>query len=75
MFYSRRTNPRQAQLVFTCHSDYLLTELEKYQIILVEKDPCLVSHAWRLDQMQGIRASENIHAKYHAGAYGAIPDL
>ncbi len=75
MFYSRRTNPKQAQLVFTCHSDYLLTELKKYQIILVEKDPSLVSRAWRLDQMQGIRASENIHAKYHAGAYGAIPDL
>jgi uncharacterized protein len=75
LFYSRRTNPKQAQLVFTCHSDYLLTDLTKYQVVLVEKDESLVSHAWRLDRMQGVRASENIHAKYHAGAYGAIPDI
>jgi uncharacterized protein len=75
MFYSRRTNPKHAQLIFTCHSDYLLTELKKYQIILVEKDASLISHAWRLDQMRGIRSGENIHAKYHAGAYGAIPEL
>jgi uncharacterized protein len=75
MFYSRRINPKQAQLIFTCHSDYLLTELRKYQVILVEKDASLVSHAWRLDQVQGVRSGENIHAKYHAGAYGAIPDL
>jgi putative AbiEii toxin of type IV toxin-antitoxin system len=75
MFYSRRTNPKHAQLIFTCHSDYLLTELRKYQIVLVEKDADCVSHAWRLDEMQGVRASENILAKYHAGAYGALPDL
>jgi len=74
-FYSRATNPHRAQLVFTCHTDFLLTDLEKYQIVLVEKDRECVSHAWRLDEVQGIRSGENLHAKYHAGAYGAVPAL
>jgi predicted ATPase len=75
LFYSRRTNQHHAQLVFTSHADYLLTDLEKYQIVLVEKADKCISHAWRLDEMKGIRSDDNIHAKYHAGAYSAVPDL
>jgi predicted ATPase len=75
LFYSRRTNRHRAQLIFTCHSDYLLTDLGKYQTILVEKDDNCVSHAWRLDEVKGVRSTDNIHAKYHAGAYRAVPDI
>lgn len=75
LFYSRRTNRHKAQLIFTCHSDYLLTDLGKYQTILVEKDKNCISHAWRLDEVKGVRSKDNIHAKYHAGAYRAVPEL
>jgi uncharacterized protein len=49
--------------------------LDKTQIILVEKDEDCISHAWRLDDMKGVRRDENWFAKYRAGAYRAIPNL
>jgi predicted ATPase len=78
LFYSPVTNPKGAQLIANFHTDYLLqTALEKYQIILTEKDPDSQStDAWRLDTVKGLARNANNHyAKYHAGAYGAIPNL
>lgn len=78
LFYSPVTNPNGAQLIANFHTDYLLqTALEKYQIILTEKDPDTQStDAWRLDTVKGLARNANNHyAKYHAGAYGAIPNL
>jgi hypothetical protein len=34
-----------------------------------------VSEAWRLDQVAGIRADDNLYAKYMAGALEAIPNV
>ena len=78
LFYSREHNPRHAQLIANFHSDYLLQEtLEKYQIVLTEKNAeTLSSEAWRLDEVKGAaRNDANHYAKYHAGAYGGIPNL
>jgi uncharacterized protein len=78
LFYSREHNPRHAQLIANFHSDYLLQEtLEKYQIVLTEKNPLtLSSEAWRLDEVKGAsRNDANHYAKYHAGAYGGIPNF
>jgi uncharacterized protein len=78
LFYSREHNPKHAQLIANFHSDYLLQEtLEKYQILLTEKNPeTLSSEAWRLDSLKGIaRNDANHYAKYHAGAYGGIPNI
>lgn len=73
LFLSPETNPRQAQIIFTCHSPEILNTLEKQQIMLVEKDENGQSDAWRLDSMRGVRKDDNYYAKYMAGAYGAIP--
>lgn len=78
LFYSRVTNPKGAQLIANFHTDYLLqSTLEKYQVVLTEKDPETQStDAWRLDQLKGLARNANNHyAKYHAGAYGGIPNL
>lgn len=78
LFYSREHNPKHAQLIANFHSDYLLQEtLEKYQIVLTEKNAeTLSSEAWRLDEIKGAaRNDANHYAKYHAGAYGGIPNL
>jgi AAA15 family ATPase/GTPase len=78
LFYSQEHNPKHAQLIANFHSDYLLQEtLEKYQIVLTEKNPeTLSSEAWRLDEVKGAPRNEaNHYAKYHAGAYGGIPNL
>lgn len=73
-FEFEHTNPHQAQLIFTCHTPEVLNLLQKHQVYLVEKrNQC--SEAWRLDDMTGLRADDNLYAKYMAGALGAIPEL
>ncbi|SDY97675.1 hypothetical protein SAMN05518854_103128 [Variovorax sp. YR266] len=72
LFARRETNPKNAQIIFTCHSERVLNLLHKAQVMLVEKSHC-ESHAWRLDTVQGVRSDDNFAAKYTAGAYGAVP--
>lgn len=73
-FRFEHSNPKQAQLIFTCHTPELLNHLQKHQVYLCEKrDQC--SEAWRLDEVQGLRADDNLYAKYMAGALGGVPDL
>jgi hypothetical protein len=52
-----------------------LSKLDKYQIVLVEKDENGMSDTWRLDDVAGSRLDENYYAKYMAGAYGAVPKI
>lgn len=75
LFFSERTNPHNAQIIFTCHSIEVLSLLHKGQVVLVEKDTDGASLAWRLDSVKGLRSDDNLYAKYMAGAYGAIPQL
>lgn len=75
LFYTRKHNPKGAQLIFSCHSDYILTQLEKYQVQLVDKDDEGVSTTYRLDDVKGVRNVDNLYAKYHAGAYGGVPEF
>lgn len=75
LFARPETNPHHAQIIFSTHSARLLGKLDKYQIILCEKQPAGTSEAWRLDTVKGIRPDENYYAKYIAGAYGAIPNI
>jgi len=82
LFFNPATNPKNAQLIATFHTDFLLRDtLHKYQTYLVEKDESLNSFAYRLDSIRshkGGRAPrnvENLFEKYHAGAYGGVPDL
>lgn len=73
-FRFEHSNPHQAQIVFTCHTAEVLNRLQKHQVYLCEKqDQC--STAWRLDEMAGLRADDNLYAKYMAGALGAVPDV
>jgi uncharacterized protein len=73
LFYSPKHNPKGAQLIFSSHADYIIGQLEKYQVQLVNKDVEGVSTTHRLDELKGVRNVDNLHAKYHAGAYGGVP--
>lgn len=73
-FEYEHTNPHHAQLIFTCHTPEVLNLLQKHQVYLVEKRNQR-SDAWRLDDMTGLRADDNLYAKYMAGALGATPEL
>lgn len=73
-FRFEHTNPHQAQLLFTCHTPELLNRLQKHQVYLCEKYN-QQSYAWRLDEVKGLRADDNLYAKYMAGALGAVPEV
>jgi len=73
LFTNPETNPKQAQLFFTCHHVEMLNHLDKEQIVLVEKTEDSVSEAYRLDELKGVRREENFFANYNSGRYGAVP--
>lgn len=75
LFIDPERNPHNAQIIFTCHAHEVLNDLQKDQVLLIEKDPDGFSDAWRLGDMKGIRRDDNLYAKYRAGAYGAVPNL
>ena len=76
LFIQAETNPNNAQILFSTHSHRVLSRLDKYQIVFVEKNNKGASESWRLDEMgSSVRADDNYYTKYIAGAYGAIPKL
>ena len=75
LFIQPETNPNNAQLLLSTHSHMLLSKLDKYQIVLVEKEENGTSEAWRLDEVSDVRSDENYYSKYIAGAYGAVPKI
>ncbi len=74
LFVDRDTNPKRAQLLFTCHHVEILNHLSKEQIFLVEKDDDNQSTVKRLSDVKGVRRGENHFANYNAGRYEAIPE-
>lgn len=74
LFKFPHNNPHNAQIIFSCHTPEILNILKKHQVYLVEKKD-LMSEAWRLDEIIGLRADDNAYAKYNAGALGAIPNI
>lgn len=75
LFIDRERNPHNAQIIFTCHAHEVLNDLQKDQVLLIEKDANGFSEAWRLGEMKGVRRDDNLYAKYRAGAYGAVPNI
>ena len=75
IFMSTETNPNKAQLLFSSHSHQLLSDFDKQQITLVEKNNNGATDVWRLDDVAGVRADDNYHTKYIAGAYAAKPKI
>lgn len=74
LFVDPHTNPKRAQLLFTCHHMEILNLLSKEQIVFVEKDENNISHVRRLSDVKGVRREENFFANYNAGRYEAVPE-
>lgn len=74
LFKFEHSNPKNAQLIFTCHTPEILNLLNKHQVYLVEKKNQR-SESWRLDEVLGLRADDNLYAKYMAGALSAVPNI
>lgn len=73
MFQSVETNPRDGQIIMSCHMPTILEYLEKEEIYFTEKDDVGQTQVYGLKDVQGVRRETNLYAKYLAGAFGAIP--
>ena len=74
LFVQPDSNPRNAQLIFASHADWLMNLLHKTQIVLVDKTE-EGSEAFRLSDLKGVQARENYSARYRSGAYGGVPEF
>ncbi|MCK5590528.1 MAG: AAA family ATPase [Candidatus Pacebacteria bacterium] len=76
LFESKKTNPNNAQLIFSTHQHPLLNDRTKTQIFLTEKsDSTFETEIFRLDDIEGVRNDENYFHKYIAGAYGGKANI
>ena len=76
LFESKKTNPKNAQIIFSTHQHPLIANRTKTQIFIAEKDNMKSeTELFRLDDIEGVRNDENYYHKYMAGAYGGIPKI
>jgi len=73
LFRSKNYNPNNSQIFFSTHNVQILNELDKQQIVIVEKNEKNISDTWKLNDIEGVRPNDNYYAKYLAGVYGGIP--
>lgn len=74
LFASSATNPKNAQLFFSTHHHEIFNRLDKYQILIAEKNDYGSSEVWRLDDIK-VRKDDNYYKKYISGAYGGVPNI
>lgn len=75
LFVYPETNPNKAQLLFSTHNHRILESFDKQQIILTEKNEEGKTESWRLDEVEGVKSTDNYYTKYISGAYGARPKI
>ena len=75
LFHSRKSNPKNAQLVFTTHETSILSQevFRRDQIWFCEKDEDETTHLYPLTDFSPRKGRENLEAAYLSGRYGALP--
>lgn len=76
-FHSSKTNPNNAQLIFTTHETSILNQevFRRDQVWFVEKDGSGISELYALSDFKPKKDRDDLEAHYLAGAYGALPFL
>lgn len=76
LFLNDKTNPKNAQLIFTSHNLQIMDYLGKYRTYLVSKENG-ESYCYRLDEIPGdiIRNDRPISTLYRDGKLGGVPKL
>lgn len=77
IFNSKKTNPKNAQLIFATHDSNLLDAklLRRDQICFVDKDKYGASTLISLVEFKGIRNDASFEKDYLKGKYGGVPNL
>ncbi len=75
LFNNQKTNPKNAQLVFTTHETSILNQeiLRRDQIWFCEKDKTQATQVFPLTDFHPRKGRENLEATYLSGVYGALP--
>ena len=66
-------NKENAQVWLSCHSQSLMENLVKEEVVLTEKDPQGRTSIWSLMDMKDVRRDTNLATKYLSGVFGGIP--
>ena len=75
MYKDKKINKKNAQIIYTAHSTYLLNSdsLRRDEIYLVEKNNSGESMLFSLSEFRNLRADADYEKKYLTGEFGAIP--
>lgn len=75
LFHSNKTNPKNAQLIFTTHETSILNQdvFRRDQIWFCEKDDQQSTSMFPLTDFSPRKDRENIEQGYLSGRYGALP--
>ncbi|RLA52372.1 MAG: ATP-binding protein [Gammaproteobacteria bacterium] len=75
LFHSDKTNPNNAQLVFTTHETSILSQevFRRDQIWFCEKEGNRATTIFPLTDFSPRKGRENLEAAYLSGRYGALP--
>lgn len=75
LFHNTKTNPHNAQLVFTTHETSILNQdvFRRDQIWFCEKDKNQATVLYPLTDFSPRKGRENLEAAYLSGRYGALP--
>lgn len=75
LFHSKKTNPNNAQLIFTTHETSILRQdiFRRDQIWFCEKDRRQATSLYPLTDFSPRKDRENIELGYLSGRYGAVP--
>jgi len=75
LFHSKKTNPNNAQLIFTTHETSILSQevFRRDQIWFCEKDNTQATNLYPLSDFSPRKDKENIELGYLSGRYGALP--
>jgi len=74
-FRSRDTNPRDAQLLISSHHVGLLDDLEKEEVLIVEKPDCGATRVYGAQDIRGLRRDVRLYPKYRSGMLGGLPRI
>jgi len=70
-----KTNPKQAQLIFTSHDVTLFDVLDNDQINILEKDKYGATEIYTVSDIRGLRTGIPIGKWYLSGKLGGIPNI
>ncbi len=75
LFNNKKTNPGNAQLIFTTHETHILNQniLRRDQVWFCEKDSTRATRVFPLTDFRPRKMRENLEAAYLSGRYGAVP--